>query len=75
MSNCLTSFTKCCVFRRKRRGRAWRLWLPTGLQENDSDSLLRLAGVLDSALADIDERHDYYLGRRIEEKMKPDGGS
>jgi len=39
------------------------------------DPLLRLAGVLDSGITDIAERHDDYIGQTLAEKVTRRGGS
>jgi hypothetical protein len=51
-------------------------WLSEGLHGSATgeDALLRLAGVLESGLADIGERHDDYIGQRLTQGLKFDGG-
>jgi len=42
--------------------------------QGSQDALLQLAGVLNSELADLAERHDYYIGQRVAQ-LKPDAGT
>lgn len=40
------------------------------LQPPAEDPLIALAGVLDSDLHDVAERHDYYLGQRLVDRLR-----
>ena len=42
------------------------------LDEEDSDSLLSLAGILESDLIDISDQHDFYIGQGIAEALTTD---
>lgn len=38
-------------------------WLESSVKQSTNDPLLKLAGIFDSDLTDISERHDEYIGK------------
>jgi hypothetical protein len=50
-------------------------WLHGWVQVTASDPLLQLAGIVDSDITDVGERHDEYIGQAIYDEMQGRSGA